>query len=201
MNGGPALHRDDKQLVLDGSIPLDSLITIRKGELVHHPIEARLLAARQELVKISGTGKSWVCRHYDAGAKECRIYDRRPQACRLLKCWDSGEVEALIEQDTLDRLDLIQAGDPLYQAVIEHEARYPCPDLEILFRSGRADDPEHLESLANREIVYRTAITAQHRLTLRQELFYFGRPLFQLYRSVGASVRESGDRLVITWPE
>lgn len=201
MNGGPALHSDDKKLILDGSIPLSSLITIRKGELVHHPIADRFLAAGQELIKIRGTGKQWTCHYYDADQQGCSIYNTRPQACRVLKCWDTTEIEQLIDQDTLNRFDLIEPDDPLYAAFVEHESLYPCPNLESILKNGRVEDPEQLELLANHEIGYRTTMVAHHRLTLRQELFYFGRPLFQLFSSVGAVVREAGSRLLISWPD
>lgn len=201
MAGGPALHSDDKKLILDGSIPLSSLITIRKNELVHHPVADRLLAAGQELIKIRGVGNQWTCLYYNADQKGCRIYGTRPQACRVLKCWDTKEIERLIEQDTLSRIDLIEPDEPLYAAVIEHESLFSCPDLESILRGGIVEDPQQLEALANREIGYRTGVVAQHRLTLRQELFYFGRPLFQLFSSVGAEVREAGNRLLIGWPE
>lgn len=201
MNGGPALHTDDKKLIQDGSIPLGHLITIRKGELVHHPLANRLQAVKQELIKINGAGKQWNCRYYDPEQNGCKIYGHRPQACRVLQCWDTEAIEQLIEKDTLNRLDVIEPDNPIYQEVLKHEALFPCPDLEAIVTSGVDKRSEDLKQLANQEITFRTSLVKQHQLTLGMELFYFGRPLFQLFSSVGARVREVAGRLVIDWPE
>lgn len=201
LNGGPALHGEDLRLIREGSLPLSSLITIRKGELVHHPTAGRLLAAKQELIKTRGAGRQWTCLYYNAERKGCAIYKTRPLACRVLKCWDTEEIEALIDHDTLSRTDVMEENDPLRESVIEHERLFPCPDLDSLLASEGIDNPQELEALANKEIAYRTSEVARHGLTLNQELFYFGRPLFQLFASIGAAVRESGGRLMIRWPE
>jgi len=199
-NGGPALHRDDIRLVTDGLIPLSSLIVIRRGELVHHPVADRLIATPHELVKVRGAGRSWTCLYYDGERTGCTIYDTRPQACRLLKCWDTGDIERLIDQGGVGRLDLIAPDNPVRSAIVEHEELFPCPDLELLIETGGTDDPLPFEEAANREIAYRTAEVRRHELTLHEELFYFGRPLFQLLSSVGATIRESGGTLRIRWP-
>jgi len=200
MSGGPALHGPDKALVQNGSIPLSSLITIRKGELVHHPPAAQVLSARQELIKIRGVGKQWTCMYYDESSG-CTIYANRPEACRALKCWDTQAIEALIEHDTLSRIDLVESDDPLYHAIMEHESLFPCPDLESILKHGAVSGPQELEEMVNRELAYRTRMVGAQRLTLHQELFYFGRPLFQLLISVGGEVRQVGNTLHVGWPQ
>ncbi len=200
-NGGPALHTEDKRLIKSGMIPRAHLITIRKGELVHNPVSNRLQSVSNELIKISGVGRTWSCFYFDPEEKGCTIYDKRPQACRLLECWDSEAVAELIEKDLLSRADLIDKDDSLYRAVIEHETNFPCPDLKDILENGITEDPSELEEQANREVQFRSNLVADHDLSLGEELFYFGRPLFHLMISVGASIQESAGRLHITWPQ
>ncbi len=199
-NGGPALHKQDKELIEGGAIPISHLITIRKGELVHNPVTNRLQTARNELIKINGVGKEWSCFYFDPDQKGCTIYDRRPTACQALECWDTEAVEQLIEKDLLSRADLIGNDDPLYQAVVEHESNFPCPDLESIIKQGSPAQSRELEEAANREVIFRTELVSSHDLSLGEELFYFGRPLFHLLISVGARVQESAGRLLVDGP-
>ena len=200
-NGGPALHLEDKQLVVEGSLPRAHLITIRKGELVHNPVTNRLQSVRQELIKISGVGNQWNCFYFDPKEKGCTIYETRPKACRILECWNTAPVEEIIAKDTLSRLDLIADSDPLYQAVQEHESSFPCPDIKKLLQSGPQGNSANLEERANLEVEFRTSLVNKHDLSLGEELFHFGRPLFHLFISVGAKVVEVDRRLQISWPD
>lgn len=201
LSGGPALHSEDRQLVLDGHLPISQLITIRKGELAHNPLIDAVQPVKNELVKISGVGQEWNCFFFDPDTKGCSIYDMRPQACKALKCWDLEDIEALIETDTLNRLDLLAPDDPLRPFVLEHERLFPCPDMEELVEHGPADRAAELERMANEEIVYRKRVVEDFDLTLGEELFYFGRPLFHLLVSIGAEVVEVDGNLIVTWPK
>lgn len=198
-NGGPALHSEDKRLIEEGAIPISHLITIRKGELVHNPITNKIQSVQNELIKISGVGKEWSCFYYDPELKGCTIYELRPMACRALECEDTEAVEKMIEKDLLSRADLIDSQNPLYQIVLEHESSFPCPDLQVLLDKGASDQNEALEEAANREVAFRTELVERHDLSLGEELFYFGRPLFHLLISVGARVQESEGRLTLSW--
>lgn len=200
-NGGPALHSEDKRLIVDGAIPISHLITIRKGELVHNPITNKIQSVHSELIKISGVGKEWSCFYYDPELKGCTIYELRPMACRALECGDTEAVEKMIEKDLLSRADLIDSRNPIYQAVLEHEAGFPCPDLQEILDKGESPQGAALEDAANREVAFRTDLVERHDLSLGEELFYFGRPLFHLLISVGASVQETDGRLSLSWPQ
>lgn len=199
-NGGPALHSADRQRVLDGDLPRTHLITIRAGELVHNPISNRLQPVRRELIKISGVGREWNCFYFDPEEKGCTIYDKRPKACRVLECWDTAAIEEMIEKDTLSRLDLVDSTEPVYRAIQEHELSFPCPDMKMLLQNGPQSAADDLEESANREVVFRTAVSEQYDLSLGEELFYFGRPLFHLFLSVGAQINEVDGRLIVSWP-
>ena len=200
-SGGPALHSEDLHLVLEGKLPLTQLITIRAGELAHNPLTSSLQPVKRELVKISGVGREWNCCFFDPEEKGCTIYDKRPQACKALKCWDTDEIEELIEKDTITRLDIIPEDSPIRPFVIEHDKAFPCPEMIDLLEGRNGARTDSLEETINREISYRTKVVGNFDLSLGEELFYFGRPLFHLLVSIGADINEVDGRLLLSWPE
>lgn len=191
--GGPALHLDDRELVRSGKIPISSLITIRKGELVNNPLIGSVQPVAVELVKISGSGRQWECRYYD-GIKGCTIYEDRPQACRLLKCWDTKEILALIEKDTLNRTDILPEDHIFLPKIREHDRIFPCSDLQQVYNKRQKISQamkNELEKRANDEMRFRMQLVAEFQLKLCDELFYFGRPIFQLLQTLGVRATES----------
>ncbi len=200
-SGGPALHLEDLHLVQEGELLLAQLITIRSGELAHNPLTNSLQSIKRELVKISGVGREWSCSFLDPEDRSCAIYDKRPKACRTLKCWDTKDIEELIEKDTISRLDIIAGDDPVRPFVIEHDAAFPCPDMIGLSADEKKVPLDGLEDLINEEISYRTRVAGSFDLSLGEELFYFGRPLFHLLVSIGAEINEVEGRLLLAWPD
>jgi Fe-S-cluster containining protein len=194
LKGGPALHTGDLDSIRGGQLPLNRLITIRKGELVSHPLTGRVLAVERELVKICGTGGDWRC-FYFSTSRGCTIYASRPIACRVLKCWDPTEISAIVGKDTLTRLDILAEGDPLRPLVAEHERLCPCPDMELIRRSLASGSLEglldNLQRLVNADLSFRNQAVKDHDLSLAEELFYFGRPIFQLLQMLGVEIAET----------
>ena len=198
--GGPALHTQDLPLIKNGEIPMSALITIRKGELAHNPLTG-LQPVSVELVKIIGAGRQWDCCYYDE-TQGCTIYDHRPHACRVLKCWDTEEILAIVEKDTLSRFDILEPDDPLIPVIQEHERICPCDDLgEIRDNIGRLSDQKkkELEKRVRDDLRFRSRIIADYKLKLSQELFCFGRPFFQLLKALGVGVSESQAGVVLRW--
>jgi Fe-S-cluster containining protein len=199
LQGGPALHEDDLTLLKSGIIPWSSLITVRRGELVHHPLAHGVRAARVELVKLAGSGRQWTCRYFADG---CTIYDHRPLACRALTCWDTREVEALMEKETISRLDILPSDHPLLPAIHLQEREFPCEAFEEIHFNR--SEPEagitaELERRANLELRWRGELVTRHSLGLGEELFFFGRPYFQLLQALGFAVGETASGLRLSW--
>ena len=204
LEGGPALHRQDLQHLRSGRIPLNHLVTIRKGELAHNPKSDRVQATRNELVKIGGKGGDWRCRYFEEKGKGCGIYQHRPQACVVLKCWDTGEILDLVERDVLSRLDILPDNHPLVPMIVEHERVCPCPDLEGMAGSLAnldLDARAKIEILVRFDLDFRTKVVKGHGLALAEELFFFGRPLFQLLQQLGVRVSETPSGLSLHWPK
>jgi Fe-S-cluster containining protein len=192
LQGGPALHTEDLGLVRSGKLPINRLITIRKGELADDPLTGRVHALACELVKINGSGRDWRCFYY-AGGMGCTIYASRPSACRVLKCWDTAAILALVGKDTLTRLDILAAGDSLRPLVEEHERLCPCPDMEMIRDSVLSENLQGLDDLqrlVDADLRFRDQVVNKHGLSLAEEIFYFGRPLFQLLQAVGLGITE-----------
>ena len=205
-NGGPALHKKDLPLIENGILVRQRLITIRRGELVHKPGEPTPQAASCELVKIAGTGREWQCFYYGDN-NGCLVYENRPLSCRELKCWDTTAVEDLIEKDTLSRFDIVGRDEPIFAYMEQHEATCPTPDLvgltkAILARKRIAGEItiEQLEQLVNEDIRLRRSVIQDLNIGLAEELFYFGRPIFQQLQQIGMQVVEAEGKLKLRMP-
>jgi len=199
--GGPALHLQDLDLVRKGKIPMSSLITIRKGELAHNPLSDKVQPTGIELVKIVGTGRNWDCCFYDHEAG-CTIYADRPQACKALKCWDTEEILRLVEKETLSRFDILLEDDPLIAVIEEHERICPCDDLGFILENiGNLTDRQkyELEKRARNDLRFRARVIEDFKLKLSEELFYFGRPIFQLLQPLGVKISESPAGICLHW--
>ncbi|BHH83912.1 YkgJ family cysteine cluster protein [Desulforhopalus sp. 52FAK] len=199
--GGPALHFQDMELIRSGQIPISSLITLRKGELAHNPKTDEVQGIGVELVKLIGTGQQWNCIYYcrDQG---CTIYENRPQACKALECWDTEEILALVEKDTLNRGLIIGEEHPMIPIIAEHERICPCDDLEYLqknYRTLSAAEKKDVEKRVRHDLRFRTRIIKDFDLKLNEELFYFGRPLFQLLHPLGVRVAEIQNEIHLKW--
>ncbi len=204
IKGGPALHKEDIDLIKFKKIPITSLITIRRGELVFKPHKNQPEAASCELIKISGLGKDWQCRYFTTESKICSIYADRPIACRKLECWNTSEIEQMVEKDTLNRFDIVDTDEPIYALMAEHEKACTYPDISVLadaLEHKRKSDLNELEELVNVDIHYRTNALKSFKISLAEELFYFGRPLFQHFQQLGFKISEDNGRLKLRWPE
>ena len=203
MQGGPGLHGPDLALIRDGSLLLDDLITIRCGELALPPLGGDPEPVTHEFLKLCGKNGSWCCAFYDETTHGCTRYTCRPMACGLLDCTHPEPLLAIAGKDLLTRFDCMAADDPLLPLVKEHEEICPCPDLHSLrLRLQQGPLPEEqLEELSvfvRRDLAFRGRVADQHQLSLGQELFYFGRPLFQLLQPLGLRTVQSasGPRVV-----
>ncbi len=192
-NGGPALHSQDLDLIEQGVLSQNDLITIRKGELIHHPATDAIQPVDTEFLKIAGKKRTWSCRFYDPEKNGCTIYTHRPIGCHVLKCWDTEEILKLAGKDLLSRLDVIKADDPLRDRVIDHESRFPVPDLKKISRTvtrSSKNTIKKLEKFCNHEVALRMESVMRWHLTVDQELFYFGRPIFELLRALRFDIVE-----------
>ena len=199
--GGAALHSADRDLVVTGHLQLTDLITVRAGELAIQPLADSPVRVEKEFLKLQSQGSSWCCRFYDFQEKGCSIYQYRPLACRLLDCSHPDELLSIAGRDLLTRFDLIPADDPLTKLVNRHLKICPYPDLNRYYFSGiknlNRDEIAELNQLINHDLGLRMEAGDRFGLSLDQELFYFGRPMFQIFQQLGFTVLERNNRLVL----
>lgn len=182
--GGPALHGEDLPLVQDHRLLLEDLITIRLGEPVFSPLSHAIEPSRTELIKVSGRNETWTCRFFSRETMACGIYGHRPLECRLLKCWDPSALTRVIYQQCLTRQD-IMPGDEELTALIEIQEEH-CTFLGIdrlaqeLNEGGGAEGVlREIERMVSLDLKIRQRALQVRGLSLAEELFYFGRPLFK----------------------
>lgn len=192
--GGPALCRDDLDLVRQGYIRPDQLVVIRQGEMGYNPSVGRLEPVPVELLKIRGQGGGWTCLFF-AEENRCTIYAHRPVTCRILKCWQPEELLATIYHNTLRRADLINPGDPILAEIARHERVCPGKKFtDLLAKTGGADSLARLSELVRADLAIRAEVAQKTGLSLELEFFLFGRPFFKQLAGSGIEcIEENGE--------
>lgn len=131
--GGPALHIEDKFLVMQGKLPAAGLFTLRKGEIALEPIEKKKIVLVEEVIKIRPEQKrDWACIHLSEKRDACDIYDTRPVECRLLKCWDTRALLARYQEDRLCRKNLFDKATDFLDLIEDHERRCSYEEIRNL---------------------------------------------------------------------
>ena len=200
--GGPILHHQDLQFLQKNLLSLSNLMVIRQGELAYDPVFDDVVPTEVEMIKIVGAGKSWECPFHKkvAGQSECSIHRDRPLECSLLKCWDTSEITAMIGKDCLSRFDLLGQANPMLPEIKEHE--YRC-NYGLLWsavnqvRSGDEGAVANLENIMVADLTIRQSLIAEFDLSLAQELFYLGTPMFRGVKEPGISIELVNDLLSV----
>ena len=195
-NGGPPLHVQDIELIRAGFLVFDDLVTVRRGELVLPPLATEPVAAQSEWIKIQGVGGGWCCRFLDSSSNACTQYAHRPVSCRALKCWDAEDILAMAGRDLLDRFDLIDSDDPVLPLVQLQEKSCPVPDMENIIAQLTCESERNqllwaLTCLVENDLQIRAQAAREFNISVARELFYFGRPLFQIFFPLGINMAET----------
>lgn len=186
--GGPILHHEDLILCQNNILTAQHLITIREQEPVFSPLGANIEPAPQELIKLSGINGTWTCLFFKEDNQTCGIYQNRPLECRALKCWDTGELERIIYQQTLSRRDIIAPDNPIWPLLEwhnEHCQYGKLADLTIQELGGES----RITIIINDDLSVRQRALTMFNLNLAEELFYFGRPMFKSLPASKLAVR------------
>lgn len=178
--GGPALHLEDRTLVDSGKLPLSVLFTIRAGERVRDNVRGTLETAAEEMIKLKGQGGTWTCVLYDAAVQGCSRYSQRPLECRVLRCWDTRELEGLYAQRRLTRRDLLSGIAGLWELVADHEERCGYARLRQLvaaLEDGGRDVAAQVVESVSYDTELRRLVTTRGGLDPAATDFLLGRPL------------------------
>jgi Fe-S-cluster containining protein len=187
--GGPSFHIQDRHLIEDGTIHTRYLYTIRKGEFVHDNVQGQLKPADSDIIKIKGKSPSWECVFFQKRDKSCSIYDHRPLECRLLKCWDTRDIEAVYEKDRLTRRDILAGIGGLWELIADHEKQCAHDAVNRAIRDLHgALDKQAQEAIAGAiqyDSAIRELVLENGNVTPDMIDFLFGRPLTVTLKSTG----------------
>ena len=201
MKGGPALHIEDKKLLIQKIINQESLITIRKGEPVFSLEESKLEWATTDIIKLKGKPAEWSCIFCDQDRLACSIYQHRPLECILFKCWDTVELKTIAGKNLLSRFDIISPDERIIKYIHSHEKVCSFQILGQLVpkQNGKFDKNAlaELNELVNKDLELRSEALMKLNLNLDLELFYFGRPLFKILSQFALIPREVNGKIIL----
>jgi Fe-S-cluster containining protein len=177
--------------VESGKIPLGDLFTIRQGEPALDNLTGTIAPAVTDIIKIKGFPDNRPhCRFYDFSSKGCRIYADRPLECRVLQCWDTGEIERVYNCRRLTRRHLLASVAGLWSLVQDHQEQCDyghvaelADDLKRPHTAAAADNS--LLSLVHYDENLRQVTQERSGLDPQILPFLFGRPLsftIQMFR-------------------
>ncbi len=199
--GGPALHKEDRHLVMNGLIPADSLYTIRTGEPVQDNVADRLAYASGDILKIKGHGDGWCCRFLDDEIDRCTIYDRRPAECRAMQCWDTAAIEALYDRDRLTRKDLLEEVEGLWDLIADHDQRCSYKTIReqadrlSLDEAGQTAALENITEIVKYDESLRKLLVENGHASQEMLDFLLGRPLTATLHGFHIKVEQTTDRI------
>ena len=204
LQGGAALHTQDLRLIQEKKLTYEDLVTVRQGELAFQPMASKAGPVTQEFLKLQGKPGSWSCKFYDDDFLRCSVYQDRPLACRVLECTAPEALLTITGKNLVTRFDCIDDDDPLLPLIKEHNTSCPCPDLSAVSSKLEEKGADKklllsLETMVNLDVRYRTLANRKFQVSVASELFYFGRPLFQLLAPLGITATQQEEALVLSY--
>ena len=192
--GGPAFHLEDKSLVETGIILSKYLFTIRKGEPAHENVKGGLTHVPSDIIKLKGKRDTWRCVFLNETDKTCKIYERRPVECQVLKCWDTKDIEKIYLKNMLTRHDLISGIKGLWELVEDHQEKCDYGLLGTLSSSYKDKIDKGAEERILEMIQYdahlRDLVAEKGGMDREMLDFLFGRPLLKTIAVFGLRVEQ-----------
>ena len=201
--GSPTLHLSDLELVRGERIPLDQLMTIRKGEPARIPGERQPFFLPQERIKLKEKPGGAECFFLDTPGNVCRIYQTRPAQCSAQACWDNSDWKKLAHEDPpLSRYALFEGVNEITDLLAEHDRRCSFDTLreafEDLENTGGKSLDDALQAVAF-EDHFRNFVTEQLNLPREAVELFFGRSFRDRVRLFGFRIvqRPDGTRILM----
>ncbi len=211
--GGPILHEADLDLL--SHILLSNVLTLRKAELVHDPVQNCVLPLEEEVIKIAGTGEKdypWHCiLHTNTG---CALHPLRPAQCKALYCQNTAALKAQYTHKRITRKDVLCAD--LYALATAHEEQCSLMALVNLAKKIKETTPDHGQAAKDKkplqgadveeileyvryDAAFRQLCTEKGAAPAELLPLLFGRPVPHFLQSLGLLVRKksTGDDLAL----
>lgn len=192
----PTLHKEDKRLFDNNILNKTHVYTLRKGEIVHSPMEDRTYSIEEEMIKVkgqSGTNKCiFLCKD------GCLIYDNRPLQCRNFECWNPHQFIETFRKNKLIRDDIIKDSDMMKDIIAYHEEKCSYVLLKKALRelehSGK--DNEVIDILSY-DTYLRPYLHNKISLSSDKLDFYLGRPFMETVKMFGYRIREDNGNFIL----
>lgn len=192
----PTLHLEDLELLKQGGIPWNQLVTLRRGEPVRTPFEEQVFHLLDERIKVREKPGSQECVFLADEGDSCLIYENRPLQCRAQACWDEEPARQLSKQPYLTRRDIFQDVELLLELIAEHDRRCAFDQLNQAFVQLRADGGQSIDAvieLLSYEDHFRHFLADQLKIPPDNLELIFGRSHAQLVPLFGFRVEEEPD--------
>jgi Fe-S-cluster containining protein len=190
--GGPSFHDADKALIEKGIIHSRCLYTLRKGELAHDNVKGCLAPVETDVIKLKGQNDSWTCIFFDEDQKTCEIYQNRPLECKMLKCWDTRQLEAIYDTNRLTRKDLVSEIKGLWELICDHQNRCDYDKIQKLVKAlnspAKKSAQKKLIEIIQYDLEIRKLVVSEGGLETDMLDFLFGRPLMKTIGNYGVRV-------------
>jgi Fe-S-cluster containining protein len=199
--GGPSFHLEDKSLIEKGIIPSKYIYTIRKGERSYDNVKECFLPASSDILKLKGQKGSWTCVFFDETNNNCTIYKHRPVECKILKCWDTREIERIYSKNRLTRQDLISTVEGLWDLVEGHQKRCSYDMLQFFIDSlhkGKKDEAlKGILEIIEYDNKIRNLVVQKAGLDPDLTDFLFGRPVTETIKIYGLKVKKEEGKYIL----
>jgi Fe-S-cluster containining protein len=201
IKGGPSFHLEDKFLIDKGIIPSKYIYTIRKGERSYDNVKECFFPASSDILKLKGQKDSWTCIFFNEITNHCKIYEHRPMECKILKCWDTREIEKNYAKNRLTRQDLISSVEGLWELVEGHQERCSYDMLQFFIDSlnkGKKDEAlKGILEIIEYDIQIRELVVQKAGLETDLTDFLFGRPITETIKIYGLKIKKKEDKYIL----
>ena len=184
-------------LIEKGIILSKYLYTIRKGERSYDNVKGCFIFATSDIIKIKSRPGSLTCIFFNETDHACTIYTNRPLECRVLKCWDTREIERIYAKNRLIRKDLVSTIAGLWDLIDDHQRRCSYEKLDRrlkLLDGNQKDDALHdILAIVRYDTQIRKLVVQKGNLDPQIVDFLFGRPITETIIQYGFELQQEGD--------
>ncbi len=186
LRSGPTLLLSDLQLLQNETITWKDLYTLRLGDMGTSR-EGSPVALQEERLKIREVPGSQQCMFYLAATQACRIYENRPEQCRLQHCWGEPPPPPAPEE-FLSREHLFAQVPEIHDLIRAHEERCNLTRLRKSLEelaAGREEASEVLFEALHFDHYLREMFQEEWGMTPAVTELILGRPVTRFLKDMG----------------
>jgi hypothetical protein len=122
--------------------------------------------------------------------------------CKVLKCWDTRDIEKIYAKNRLTREDLISSVEGLWELVEGHQERCSYDKLKFFIDSlnkGKKNEAlKGILDLITYDINLRELVVQKAGLDPELTDFLFGRPITETIKIYGLKIKEKNGKYILT---